>query len=207
MTSVEASPEPSGKTPRTDRGRKTLRKLLNAAAIEFGEHGFHDASITGITRRAGTALGSFYTYFDSKDEIFKALVEDLSSQVRDVALKARQVKGPALEVERAALTGFLQFARAHKDFFRIIDQCEFVDPENFRRHYESTAARILGRLERGVEKGELREGLGETHAWAIMGMSAFLGLRFGVWSDDAAAEEIAEVANSILREGIGARAG
>ena len=40
------------KTPRTERGRRTLRKLLDAAAIEFGERGFHDASISDITRRA-----------------------------------------------------------------------------------------------------------------------------------------------------------
>ena len=43
------------KTPRTERGRRTLRKLLDAAAIEFGERGFHEASISGITRRAGVA--------------------------------------------------------------------------------------------------------------------------------------------------------
>ncbi len=60
------------KTPRTARGRATLRKLLDAAAIEFGERGFHEASISGITRRAGTALGSFYTYFDSKDDFPRA---------------------------------------------------------------------------------------------------------------------------------------
>ena len=55
-----------GKAPRTARGRETLRKLLDAAAKEFADLGFHAASISGITRRAGTALGSFYTYFDSK---------------------------------------------------------------------------------------------------------------------------------------------
>src|SRR3546814_6982245 len=47
-----------GKAPRTERGRRTLRKLLDAAAVEFGEHGFHEASISAITRRAGTALRS-----------------------------------------------------------------------------------------------------------------------------------------------------
>ena len=60
------------KTPRTERGRKTLRKLLDASAIEFGEKGFHEASVSSITRRAGVALGSFYTYFDSKDALFRA---------------------------------------------------------------------------------------------------------------------------------------
>ena len=45
--------------PRTERGRRTLRKLLDAAAAEFGERGFHDASISAITRRAGIALDAF----------------------------------------------------------------------------------------------------------------------------------------------------
>ncbi len=57
--------ESKDKQPRTARGMRTKRKLLDAAALEFGEKGFHEASITGITQRAGTALGSFYTYFDS----------------------------------------------------------------------------------------------------------------------------------------------
>ena len=45
------------KVPRTERGRRTRRAILDAAATEFGERGFHEASISGITRRAGVALG------------------------------------------------------------------------------------------------------------------------------------------------------
>ncbi|MEJ2411048.1 MAG: TetR/AcrR family transcriptional regulator [Novosphingobium sp.] len=188
--------------PRTERGRRTLRKLLDAAAVEFGERGFHEASITGITRRAGTALGSFYTYFDSKDEIFRALVDDLSGKVREGARNALHGELPALDAERAALTSFLHFAREHKEIYRIIDECEFVDPDSFRQHYQTTAGRISERLAEGMGRGELREGLGEAHAWAIMGMNVFLGLRYAVWSDDAALEDVADLASSILREGI-----
>lgn len=55
---ADSADSPStAKTPRTARGRRTLRALLDAAAVEFGERGFHDASISGITRRAGIALG------------------------------------------------------------------------------------------------------------------------------------------------------
>src|SRR6218665_3438909 len=71
------------KAPRAARGDPPLRALLSAASEEFGEKGFHDGSVSGITRRAGCALGSFYTYFDSKDDIFRALVNDMSGQVRD----------------------------------------------------------------------------------------------------------------------------
>ena len=36
------------KAPRTERGRRTVRKLLEAAAQEFGERGYHEAAITGM---------------------------------------------------------------------------------------------------------------------------------------------------------------
>ena len=193
------------KTPRTARGRATLRKLLDAAAIEFGERGFHEASISGITRRAGTALGSFYTYFDSKDEIFRALVQDMSAQVGKHAAAAMQEASGALDRERAALKGFLEFAREHKEIYRIIDESEFVDPESFRAHYETTASRIHERLRRGAERGELREDVSEAHAWAIMGMNVFLGLRFAVWNEDLPTDDVAGIASDLLARGLQAR--
>ena len=192
----------SAKQPRTAKGRATLRRLLDAAAEEFGEHGFHAGSISGITRRAGVALGSFYTYFDSKDEIFRALVQHLSTRVGEEARRAITDDLGATQTERAALEAFLRFAREHKEIYRIIDEAEFVDADVFRNHYESIAARIYGRLEAGIASGELRDDLDEAHAWAIMGMNVFLGLRFAVWSGDRSAEEIAACASSILERGI-----
>lgn len=196
-------PGGNAKSPRTARGRETLRKLLDAAALEFGEKGFHEASISGITRRAGTALGSFYTYFDSKDAIFRALVKDMSAQVARQAGEAVKLETGAFDIERAALHSFLDFAREHKEIYRIIDEAEFVDPTSFRQHYETTAARILDRLNKGAASGEFRDGLEEAHAWALMGMNVFLGLRYSVWSENSDAERIAELANTMLRSGIG----
>lgn len=195
----------TNKTPRTERGRRTLRKLLDAAALEFGEKGFHETSITGITTRAGTALGSFYTYFDSKDEIFQALVTDLSDRVRvNVGQALGAVEG-ALETEERALTAFLRFARENKEIYRIIDEAEFVDQASYRNHYESTARRILARLQQGADAGELRDDLTEVHAWAIMGMNVFLGLRYAIWSEDLPAAEIAALSRALLDRGIGRR--
>lgn len=204
-STLPAAADGFDKLPRTERGRQTRRKLLDAAAIEFGEKGFHDASITGITTRAGTALGSFYTYFASKDEIFRALVADLSDKVRQRAAGVVISGMEGFETERAALTAFLQFAREHKEIYRIIDEAEFVDPDNYRKHYESTALRILSRLNKGSETGEFRPDLEEAHAWAIMGMNVFLGLKYSIWSDDTSIEHVADVADSILRSGLGAK--
>lgn len=173
--------------------------------MEFGEKGFHDASIIGITGRAGTALGSFYTYFDSKDEIFRALVQELSNAVKARAAAALAPKQSALGAERSALAAFLEFARDHKEIYRIIDEAEFVDPQSYREHYERTAQRIEERLAEGIQAGDLRPNIGEIEAWAIMGMNVFLGLRFSIWSEDADLAKVAQLANTMLAEGIQAR--
>lgn len=190
--------------PRTERGRRTQRAILDAAAAEFGEKGFHESSIVSITIRAGVALGSFYTYFESKEALFKALVADMSGRVRDqVAPVLRGHSGGAIEAEGVALEAFLRFARDHKEIYRIIDEAEFVAPEDWRAHYLNTAARILERLQAAHAKGELKVEPSEVHAWAIMGMNVFLGLRFGVMDAGADLGEVARAANALLKDGLG----
>lgn len=197
-----AGSEARDKTPRTERGRRTLRKLLDAAAVEFGERGFHEASISAITRRAGTALGSFYTYFDSKDEIFQALVRYMSEQLRDHVTPLVQAAPDEISAERIGLESYLGFVREHKEIYRIIDEAEFVDYASYRLHYETTVARVRQRLEGGAERGEIRPDVSEIHAWAIGGMNVFLGMRYGLWDNDADIAEIARVANDFLANGL-----
>ena len=199
------SPASDGKAPRTARGQRTLRKILDAALEEFGEKGFSEGSIVGITSRARVALGTFYTYFDSKEAVFQELVRDMSAQVRDHVAPVFATASDALDAEGRALTSFLEFVRTHRQVYRIIDEAEFVDPEGFKKHYVTTAERIAARLQAGKDKGEvaaMESPLAtEVEAWAIMGMNVFLGLRFGVWGKDPP-EEVTRVANHLLRRGL-----
>ena len=204
-TEGEESPASEGKAPRTARGERTLRKILDAALEEFGERGFSEGSIVGITRRARVALGTFYTYFDSKEAVFKALVSDMSLRVGEHVAPVLKASTDTLEGEGKALESFLEFARAHKQVYRIIDEAEFADPEGFEKHYRTTAARIAARLDSGKTSGEVAasdSGLdSEVEAWAIMGMNVFLGLRFAVWGREDPAE-VARIANRMIRRGL-----
>jgi AcrR family transcriptional regulator len=194
-----------GKAPRTARGERTLRKILDAAREEFGDRGFSDSSIVAITQRAGVALGTFYTYFDSKEEVFQALVRDMSSQVRDHVAPVLKGASDALDGERAALESFLRFARKHRDVYRIIDEAEFVDAAAYREHYETTASRIAARLVAARGKGEIDSAYTdqelEVIAWAMMGANVFLGLRFAVWSS-ADPKRVADATGKLLRSGL-----
>ena len=204
--SQPASAASDGKEPRTARGAKTLRKILDAARIEFGERGFADSSIVTITSRAGVALGTFYTYFESKEAVFQALVRDMSGQVRDHVAPALQHATGAIDGERRALESFLEFARAHRAGYRIVDESEFVEPASYREHYETTARRIEARLRAGRDKGEIDGTLSDSElevlAWAMMGANVFLGLRFAVW-DEADPSMVARVTERLLDRGIG----
>ncbi len=192
----------AAKSPRTERGRKTLRLLLEAAAAEFGENGFHESSIVSITQRAGVALGTFYTYFDSKDELFRALVQDMSAQVRTTVGPVIRAMPTRLEGEEAGVAAFLEFVRTHKELYRIIDEAEFVDPASYRTHYESTVEGYVTSLNDAAANGEIRGDVDEVHAWAIVGMNVFLGLRYGVWSEDRDTAVVARIAADLLAHGL-----
>ena len=194
----------SGKAPRTARGARTMRKILNAALAEFGEKGFAESSIVSITSRAKVALGTFYTYFDSKEALFAALVEDMSALVREEVAPALSGGTDTLDAERRALAAYLHLAADHKEVYRIIDEAEFVAPAAYRRHYETVAARIAARLEAGAAREELcpLDPLErEVIAWASMGMNVFLGLRFSVWGNEDR-DKVAAIANRLLRDGL-----
>ncbi len=202
---VTALPQAADKTPRTARGRRTLRLILDAAAEEFGQRGYHEGSIARIAQRAGVAIGSFYTYFDSKEAVFRALVADMSRQVREHVVPHILAAPDRLAGERAGLAAFLQFVRTHKALYRIIDESAFVAEDAYRAHYVSVADGYAASLEQAFGKGEVSDGDWQVRAWAIMGMNVFLGLKFGVWDEHRDPADIAAAAHALISNGIAPR--
>ena len=190
------------KAPRTERGRRTVRKLLEAAAQEFGERGFHEAAITGITARAGVALGTFYTYFESKEELFRALVRDMSDAVRAHVAEAVAGAPDRLAAERIGLAAFIGFVRKHPELYRIIEEAQFVAEDVYRQHYLTFVDAYGRNLSAARERQEISDGPDELRAWALIGMSVFLGMRYGIWKHDRTPEEIADLAIDFVSEGL-----
>ena len=152
----------AGKAPRTERGRKTVRKLLEAAAQEFGQRGFHDAAITGITARAGVALGTFYTYFESKEALFRALVRDMSDATRQHVAEAVAGAPDRLAAERLGLAAFIAFTRRHPELYRIIEEAQFVAEDEYRAHYLTFVEGYRQGLAAARKRGRDRRGAGRA---------------------------------------------
>jgi AcrR family transcriptional regulator len=175
------SPSASRLQPVTARGQRSRLRLLRAAEYVFGQKGFERASIAEICRRAGSALGSFYTYFPDKKAAYVELVDSLGSRLRsELATAVEGIEG-RLDIERAGLRAFFDFAARHRQLYRIVRQAEFVDPPSFYRYYRKLAAAYTTGLARAMEEGELRTLDPEIAAYALMGMADFLGMRWVLW--------------------------
>ncbi len=190
------------KTPKTARGQRTQEKLLRAAEIEFGENGYHAAAISGITRQAGVALGSFYTYFDSKEEIFKALVSFMSLRTRRWIAERVADAPDRMTAERKGLEAFIEFARLHKGIYRIISEAEWVANDAYREHYKGFAKAYEYNLKKAAERGDIRQGDYETWSWAIMGMAVTLGIRYAEWDESIPVSRIADTVADLIENGI-----
>lgn len=199
--------EPAEKTgPKTERGRRTLRRLLDAAGEEFGARGYHETAISSITQRAGVGLGTFYVYFKSKEEVFTSLVADMGARTRHALSESVKDAPNRLEAERLGIHAYLDFVRSHKALYRVVMEAQFVAPEAYRDYYRTFSDAYLQQLSQAAARGEISAGEDEVRVWALMGASTFLGLKFGVWDDSADVDRVSEAAADLMINGLAPRA-
>ncbi len=141
------------------RGRRTMRRLLDAAVKVFASRGYHGARVDDIVRRAGTSHGTFYLYFANKEDLFRVLTVDVAEQMSELVHSLGELEpGPR---GRAALRSWLgDFAELYEHYGPVIrawteaetDTSEFGRMGNrmfgeltvaFARRIESSCARDL----------------------------------------------------------------
>jgi len=188
--------------PATARGEATRRKLLVAAEEEFGSKGFHVASVSSITQRAGVGQGTFYLYFRTKEEIFSTLVKEIGSNLRKEMGVAVAAGSNRLDAERRGLEAFFAFAQAHPGLYRIVQEAQFVDEPVFRDYYERLAKGYSSGLTAASAQGELSPGDAEVRAWAIMGVGHMLGLKHCLWQGKAPDKALLDEIMRFVADGI-----
>ena len=205
---VEDPPTPVGTDGKTlsARGERTRRALLLAAEDVFADLGYHEASIVKITEAAGVAQGTFYRYFESKQQVFDELVADLNRRVR-AAMAEGSAKGTTrAESERLGFAAFFRFTADHPALYRIIRQAEFVSPAALHLHYERIADGYVTGLRGAMAAGEITEADPAVLAWALMGVGELIGMRWILWGDtDAVPDDVFEQMMAFISRGLGAR--
>ncbi len=101
------------------RGRNTRRKLLDAGAQVFAAKGYHATRVDDIVKLAHASHGTFYLYFSNKEELFRALAEEVASEMHALASTLGPLQATA--DGRAALRAWIaQFADLYERYGAVI---------------------------------------------------------------------------------------
>ena len=84
----------------------TKRKLISTALELIKEKGFSAINVEDITKKAGVAKGTFYTYFKRKEDIVLAISRVPFSEIADDIERMQDMK----------LISYLAFAQYHQQF-------------------------------------------------------------------------------------------
>lgn len=192
--------------PKTGRGEMTRRKILDAAQREIGRRGFAEASVATITAEAGVAQGTFYIYFRSKEEVMRELVLHMGRMLRHHLTEATEQAKDRLDAERLGLRAFLGFVRKNPDLYKVVEESQFVDEKVYRQYYTDFAKSYRIALAAAEKRGEIATGRNgsttEVRTWMLMGISVFLGQRYGLWDPKAPLEPIIEAASAMISHGL-----
>lgn len=99
---------------------KTRRQLMSSALELFATHGYASTSISRIAKQAGVSKGLMYNYFESKQALLLAIVEDLASIGQE--LLDNHEEEPAPERLRRLINGSLEFFRHQRPLVRLMMQ-------------------------------------------------------------------------------------
>jgi AcrR family transcriptional regulator len=143
------------RTPATDRGERTRQRLLDAAREIFERRGYHGAAVADIAKAAGVAHGTFYKYFESKDDVFR----DLTNQVVSAMFERTRRRRPAPDAVHRIVSAnwrYIQAFREDADFLAIVWQVVVFEPEYrefWLRVRQRWADTIEGWVTREVDAG------------------------------------------------------
>ncbi len=192
----------------TARGARTRAALLQAGREAFEELGFADARVDHVAQRAGVSHGTFYTYFESKEqllrEVVQAVVEDLFTSSRVGPLVPEDAAYARIEAaNRLYLRAVTRNARILRVLDGVADSRE--DVRRLRRELrEVFVARIAEGLTRLQEQGLADRSLPVRPTSSALG--AMVESFAHLWQDDGLDEDGAvEVLTRLWAGAIGLR--
>lgn len=117
-----ASGSIGGDDPSTlsNRAQRTRAAIVDAALAVFNDRGYHNTRITDITDEAKVAVGSFYTYFATKEEVFEVVLESVEAEVVESPQRPRGL--PPVESIHETNRLYLEAFRRNARFWAMLEE-------------------------------------------------------------------------------------
>ena len=173
----ETSPAGEERLRDADRSQNTI---LAAARDEFAEHGLGGARMDRIAERAGLNKRLIYYYFEDKEKLFQAVLEQAYRDIREQEAQLHLLDLEPATAVRRLIEFTWNYYLAHPEFMTLLNSANL---HKARHLAESKRARELnsplietlaGVLERGRRDGSFRGGVDPVQLYvSIAGMAYF----------------------------------
>jgi AcrR family transcriptional regulator len=124
---------PASKRVLRSQGRRTMRKLLDAAMVAFDKRGYHATRVNDVVEIAKTSHGTFYLYFSNKEDLLRALVTEAATEAQHLydALNTSPEEGgsPQWEDVHGWIKAYSALWIRYAPLFRAWTDLATIDPE------------------------------------------------------------------------------
>ncbi|MDO5629096.1 MAG: TetR/AcrR family transcriptional regulator [Mobilicoccus sp.] len=196
-----------GTQPQTARGRRTRERLIAAARVVFERDGYVDSRLVDIVAEAQCSIGSFYTWFEGKDEVFAAVLQEAQQDMLQPAARAPEdADDPVASIEASHRAYFEAYARNAR-LNQLLNQVAVLD----KRFLELRMARADAFIRRNARAiGQWQErGLADRTldphltSMALSGMISRLAGDRHLYQGDIDFEQLVAVATKIWTNALG----
>lgn len=159
---------------------RSQASILNAARDEFAEHGLGGARVDRIAERAGLNKRLIYYYFDDKEKLFQAVLEQAYLQIREAERELNLLAQKPADAIRSLVEFTWNYYLAHPEFLTLLNSANLHRARHLQtsqsvREMNSPLIATLGEiLERGRKDGSFRGGIDPLQLYvSIAGLSYF----------------------------------
>ncbi|MBS4729563.1 TetR/AcrR family transcriptional regulator [Mycobacterium sp. SM1] len=189
-------------------------QILVAAKEVFARKGFHATTIADIAKRAGLAYGLIYWYFDSKDELFHALMAVEEAALRAhvaAALAAVRDDADGMAAFRTAVQATFEFFEADKATVKLLFRDSYALGDHFEKHLGGIYERFIDDIEAFVvaaqQRGEVVAAPPRMVAYTLAALIGQLAHRRLATDDGVTAGQVADFVVSLVLDGLRPRPG
>ncbi len=175
-----AQDKPPSTTTRTRDATRSRELILLAARDEFSGHGLGGARVERIAERAGVNKKLLYHYFEDKDDLFRAVMEEAYLHIRQAEQALRLSDLPPADAVRRLTEFTWNYYLEHPEFLTLLNsenlhRARHVKASQRAQALNSPLIQTLGEvLERGRASGVFRGGVDPLQLYiSIAGLSYF----------------------------------
>jgi AcrR family transcriptional regulator len=137
------------------------REILRAAARVFADKGIREAKVGDIARAAGLSHGLIYHYFESKDAILEAILEEKLAQMQALMAESKDGGGPILDRIVRNFESWMAHVVAEPEMALVVTQTVVnrALPDRLRERLQLTVEAafqlLVANLTEGQRRGEI----------------------------------------------------